>query len=124
MKQLLKKLLLLLNLIALALPLSAAEYVHLVAGTDFEPKLGASFPFYLHEYENNSTNCNSLAFHNSDVFPQDIIVCNNVKYKNANKLIYVDQGYNVDKFGYKAAKRTKTNKCNVELNEYIWNIRL
>ena len=119
MKQLLKKLFLLLNLIALAFPLSAEDYVHLVAGTDFEPIEGKSHPFYLHEYENNGTNCDSLAFYNSDVFPQDIIVCNNKKYKDAGKLIYINQGYNVGEFGYKAAKRTKSNKCNVALNEYI-----
>ena len=76
MKLLLKKLFLLLNLIALALPLSAADFTHFVGGTDFEPNNTSYTLFFLKDKTSGSNN-NDLKFFNNSIFQQDIVVCDN-----------------------------------------------
>ncbi len=77
MKLLLKKLFLLLNLIALALPLSAADnYDYFVAGTEFEPVDSKDKVFFLKDKSSNSSNL-QLKFNEESLFTQDIVVCNN-----------------------------------------------
>ena len=113
MKLLLKKLFLLLfSILAFALPATSEELQEFVAGTEFEPNPRATHPFYLKEYGNSSTSNSSLAFNNATIFDQDIVVYDNVNY--SNKLVHVNQNYNVDKYGYKAA-----NSTTVPLNKYI-----
>jgi hypothetical protein len=113
MNSLLKKLFLLLfSLFAIAISATAQDLQMYVAGTDFEPLSWKSHPFYLKEYGNNSSNNNSLAFNNSNIFVQDIVVYDNVNYQG--RLVHVNQGYNIDPYGYKAA-----NSNTVPLNKYI-----
>ena len=120
MKQLLKKLLLLLNLIALALPLSAAsgQYTTVAAGTEFEPISGTT-GFFIKD-KNGHTNSN-LKFINNDSFVQDIEVCDNNKiYQNGGKLYFLGDkesfgGDSQTKDAYKGA----SNLTNLNVHEYV-----
>ena len=107
--------LLLLSLFALAVPMSAQELQEFVAGTEFEPNPlnpRAAHPFYLKEQGNPATGNGSIEFFNPTIFQQDIVVYDNVN--NSSRLVHVNEGYYLDKYGYTAA-----NSTTVPLNKYI-----